>query len=185
MKSLIFLFVFVFSSSCYLASQTYSATLLIEEVEISNITKGNEIILPIKVESISGGKIMGFQLYIDFDPKYISLKKSGESSVEGLSNFHSSFTNIDDNWLCNENENFIAVIWHDPLSTGIEINDGDTLFDLVFIYKGGIVDKSILELVWSTVLEQEDGKIIRGETKMVSELLDYYDLSLINGKLIK
>lgn len=185
MRNLIITLILIFGFSVISKSQTYSATIIIENIDISSLGNDEKIIVPVKLANKSGGDIMGFQLYIEYNHEFIQWNGSSEEPLSGVKNIHPSFTDLSTNWVYNDNGNFVAIVWHDPSSKGIKINEEETLFELVFNLKSEISNIDELELSWGTTLVEENGRIVKGETKMVSELLDYYELTLINGLLKK
>ena len=185
MKTLIVVVFAVFILNTLAYNQTYTATLAIDNVDISNLNQGDEIVIPVKLVKKSGGKIVGFQLFIEYDHSIITWKGSHENPLNGIINFHMNLPYLKQNWLFNDNGIFLAVSWSDDTSPGIEILDGEILFEYIFTYNGGLNKNEELELVWGTTFQQEEGKVVRGETEMYSDLFDNYELTLINGRIWK
>lgn len=164
--------------------QTYTATLAMEEVDISNIEVGEEIVVPIKLVNRSGGKILGFQFFIEYDHSIITWKGSTEDPLLGVLNFNAKIPYSPDLWLFNDNGTFLAVSYSDnPTSSGVDIPNGEIFFEYIFTYNGGLNKGEKLELVWGTKFEQEEGIVVKGATELYSELLDLYQLKLIEGSL--
>lgn len=185
MKKLAIGIFILFILSIFTFGQTYKATLAIEDIDISNIEVGGEIVVPIKLVNTSGGKIIGFQFFIEYDHSIITWKGSNKDPLLGIVNFHAKIPYSPDTWLFNDNGTFLAVSYSDSNSPGVSINDDEIFFEYLFTYNGGLEKNKKLEIVWGTTFEQEEGLVVRGKTEMYSELLDYFELELINGAISK
>jgi hypothetical protein len=165
-------------------AQTYNATIAIEEVNVSGSMAGEDIIVPVRLVEISGGLIMGFQFYIEFDHSVLTWKGSSNDPLTGIAKIPKDLPYDPADWVFNDNGSQIAAIYMDNDLKGYAARNGELFFELIFTYNGGLGQGNSTPLIWGEVAEIKDGMVLKGETKMASEKLDYYILKKINGLVI-
>ncbi len=181
-----FIIIILVSLGVTLFSQTYTATLSLDSINVKGYNPGDEIIVPVKIKNKSGGMLLGFQFYIGFDHNVLQWKGSMENPVTGIVNFNEKMPYNPNDWTFNDNGNQLVVLWNDPKLVGIPIGDNDIhIISIIFTYKGGIERGGCSELVWGQSVEIENGRIKRGKTEMYSEKTDYYKLTLNNSCIYK
>ncbi len=169
--------------SC-LVSQTYSANISIDSVYISDLEPGDEIRIPIRFISSSGGLIIGFQFFIEFDHSLFSWNGTNAAPLTGVKNINEKMPFSQNNWLFNDNGNQMVALWDDPNFNGINMHYGDIFFEYVFTYKGGLKIGMTSALTWGSTFELLEGNLIRGTTELYSEQLDLYNLTKEDGVII-
>ena len=175
-KHFIFLTIFLFNIS-FLFSQTYTAKLSIDAINVSELKPGDDIVVPVRLVEKSGGMIVGFQLFIEFNHSLFSWKGVSESPLPGVINFNKNMLYNASDWLFNDNGNQMVALWNDPKLTGVEMNDGDIFFEYVFTYLGGLNTGDNSVFSWGETFEQESGVVVRGITEMYSEKFDHFILA--------
>jgi hypothetical protein len=183
MKKLIVVFSLLFVGIGLSVSQTYNATLAIDEVNISDLKPGDEVIVPVRLVEKSGGKFIGFQLFVGFDHNVLSWKGTAENPVPGIKTLNPKISFQNSSWIFNDNGNQMAAIWTPPGFDGLEIGNGELLFEYIFTYLGGLNPGDESPLIWGDTFEMTEGRVTKGPTEMVSELVDNYVLKLINGSI--
>ncbi len=185
MKNFITLCISIICFFSIAISQTYTATLVIDTVDITGLKAGSDVIIPVRLVQKSGGLIAGFQLYIGFDHSMFNWKGTTEVPMPGIQNINLSLTNNLTDWMFNDNGNQLIAIWIDPALTGVEFKNGDILAEFIFSYKGGLQSGEKSLLTWGDTYEVKDGIIIKGPTEITSELMDIFVLKYINGYIFK
>jgi len=162
-------------------SQTFTAKLSIDNVHVPELKPGDTIFVPVKLVELSGGRIAGFQLYLEFDHSQLEWIGSYENPLPGIKNIHKNISFNTASWVINDTDKQLAVIWIDPTFRGQEIKANDILFEALFICKSKDVTKLNSKLKMGTVFEEVDGRIVRGVTELYSEIPDSYSLKFIDG----
>jgi len=183
MKQYIILLI-VFLTVRFGFTQTYTATLSIDTVKVERLKNGDEITIPVRLKKKSGGLLLGFQFFINFNHSILKWRGTNENPQDGVINFNKSMLYSPSDWVFNDNGNQFVALWNDPKLVGVRVNNDIVLFEIKFIYKGEGNNDYMLPLTWGTTFETEDNKVIKGPTEMYSEKADYYELELINGALI-
>ncbi|MCD4664327.1 MAG: hypothetical protein K8R68_03585 [Bacteroidales bacterium] len=183
-KHFILLTIFLFNIS-FLFSQTYTAKLSIDAINVSELKPGDDIVVPVRLVKKSGGMIVGFQLFIEFDHSLFSWKGVSESPLPGVINFNKNMLYNPADWLFNDNGNQMVALWNDPKLIGVEMNDGDIFFEYVFTYSGGLNTGDNSVLSWGETFEMENAVVVRGVTEMYSDKFDYFVLTKQDGKIKK
>jgi hypothetical protein len=164
-------------------SQTYKATLSIDDVDISDLKPGDDVIVPIRFVEISGGKFLGFQLFVGFDHNILSWKGTAENPLPGIRSLNPKMSFEVSSWIFNDNSNQMAGIWSPPGFDGLEFKGGELILEYIFTYKGGLQPGEVSPLIWGDTFEMTEGIVKKGPTEIVSEKLDNYVLTLINGSI--
>lgn len=183
MKKYIISVILIFFMSGIIFSQSYTATLSIDTISVSNLNPGEDIVVPVRLFEKTGGLIIGFQFFIEFDHSLFSWKGSNESPLSGVINLNKNMPYDSDDWLFNDNGNQMVALWSDPNFNGVEMNDGDVFFEYVFTYLGGLNTGDKSEITWGETSEINDGLVVRGVTEMYSEKFDYFVLTKKGGEI--
>ena len=184
MKKYIFLFILVFLSVGNLFSQTYNAVLSIDTIYLKGVKIGDEITVPIRLNYKSGGQIIGFQFFIEFDHSLFTWKGTSKNPLDGVNRINNKMPYNSADWLFNDNGNQMVALWL-PTDSKVDMNKGELFFEYIFVYNGGNCNGTKCLFYWGMKNEQKDGKIVRGKTEMYSEEMDLFDLSLNNGIIIE
>lgn len=181
MKKLFFLILVLSNIYSYSIAQTYTATLAIDDVDISGINPGEKFVIPVRFKEKSGGLIAGFQLFVEFDHNIFQWNATFDNPVSGVQNFHAKMPA--DSWMFNDNGNQIVALWDDRTFLGIDLGTNEVLIEYVFIYKGGLERGSSSLLIWGDRNEVIEGKLVRGKTEVYDEGLKNFTLTMINGAI--
>ena len=149
-------------------SQSESISFRLDAIDISRYEIGDTLYISCYCDDISDD-ITGWQIYFLFDTEvlsYIGIKYK-QSQMTG-------------NWYENCIGNMWAANWLDPTFKGIELFDGEKLFELTFIYNGGETNLS-----WSRETINESGKLVKGETMVIDTKFKPFELNLIDGCVCK
>jgi hypothetical protein len=84
----------------------------------------------------------------------------------------------------NDNGNQFVALWNDPGLLGINVSDDIILFEIVFIYQGGLLKGTNTVLNWGQTYEIAEDKLVKGPTEMYDENGDKFELTLTEGGLI-
>jgi len=163
MKRILLLGKFVILWALFLNAQELT-TLRIGEIDVSGYNKGDKIVVPVYCDNLSDD-IGALQLYITYDQSVLDYQK--------VSYIHPK---IEEEWRDNNTENFWAAVWISMTRQTVFFNPGDKICELEFIYVGGQTD-----LVWGKENETIEGRIIKGETKIIDLNSQVFSLNLING----
>jgi hypothetical protein len=183
MKKYLLIQLVVLGFVCTTIAQTYHATLTIGNVDVSGSEPGAEFTIPVKLSNRSGGLIKGLQLYIEFDHALFEWAGTYEFPLNGIKDLHARMPYNSEDWMFNDTGLQFVALWMDPSFNGIGMGDDELIFNLVFVYKTKMPVGSEARFVWGETIEIVDGLLIRGETKMVSEKMDYFNLTLVNGSV--
>jgi hypothetical protein len=178
------IFVFVLFNICFFYagfSQSKNVTLSIGEVDIRGLNPGDEIIIPVSLVGKTDALIGGFTLFINFDHNIMSWKGTLDEPENGVRNVHPKLPLANGWWIFNDNGNQMVALWDDGTFKGINIYDGDLLFEFVFTYKGGLNKGERSNLTWGTIYEVVDGRLVRGITEMYDESVINYSIKTIDG----
>lgn len=167
----------------YSIAQNRTATLSVDKIDISGIKSGEEVSVPVRLNDKSDGKILGFQLFIDFDHNKLEWPGNIDDPLKGVKSFYVDIPYEEGGWVLNDNGNQVVILWDDPGLVGKEIPLNIVLFELVFIYKGNLVADDILPLVWGQTYEIVDDRLAKGPTEMYDENGEKYILTLKNGEI--
>jgi hypothetical protein len=168
----------------FLSAQTYSATLSIDTIKISALNPGDEIRVPIRFNEKSGGLIIGFQFFIEFDHSILKWNGTMEKPQNGLIGFNEKMAYNPTDWSFNDNGIQMVALWNDPKFVGVELEKEEVLFQYIFTYLGGLKHGQKSKLTWGETFEQDKGRIIRGPTEMYSDKMDLFDLKKTDGLII-
>lgn len=183
MKKYLLIQLIVLGFICTTFAQTYPATLTIGNVDASGLEPGTEFTIPVMLSNRSGGLIKGLQLYLEFDHTLFEWAGTHEFPMDGIKDLHASMPYDPEDWMFNDTGSQFVALWLDPSHGGIEMGDDELIFNLLFVYKTKMPVGSETRFVWGETIEIVDGLLIRGETKMVSEKMDYFNLTLVNGSI--
>lgn len=181
MKKIIVIGFFLFAAFNISAAQTYSATIALDKIDISNKKAGDDVIVPVRLVEKSGGLMAGLQLFIGFDHSKFSWKGTTDNPLPGIKNLNSLMPYMPNVWIFNDNGSQLAASWIDPNLTGIDVANGSVIVEYVFTYKGGLKAGEESPLIWGETFELTDGRATKGATEMTSELMNNYKLTKING----
>ena len=180
MKKVNFILIIVIFGIKLSISQTYSAKLAIDSISIAELKAGDKVTVPIKLLEKSGGVIVGFQFFIEFDHSLFTWMGTSSNPLNGVKNINENMPYNSNDWLFNDNGNQMVALWL-PTDMEVDIKEGDVFFEYIFTYNGNYpTDKETL-FSWGTFNEQKEGRIVRGKTEMYSEKLDLYKLSFSDG----
>ncbi len=153
-----------------------TATLRAGSTDLTGITPGTKIYLPIVVDAISANLVTGYQFFIDYDHSVMSWDGTITNPTPGVSYWNPNFTNFPGDYLFNDNGTAIIVSYVDGTYNGKVINPGEIFITFKFTYLGGQTD-----LIWETIEDGINGKSGKYITEMYDENFDFYTLTLING----
>lgn len=179
------LFLFLCITSTALFSQKLTASLAVENVSLSGLQLGDEVIVPVTLVEKSNEKLLGFQLFINFDHKLFLWPATIDNPEKGFRNCASEMPFSGGGWMFNDNGNQFVALWNDPELLGIDIPAGTVLFDIVFIYKGSVDENSAMVLSWGQTYEIVDDKLAKGPTEVYDADGEKFTLTLIDGKIKK
>ena len=183
-KHYLFLTILVFHITVLFSQSYYTARLSIDTIDISGLEPGDDVVVPVRLLEKSGGLVIGFQFFIEFDHSVLKWKGTYELPLPGVIDFNENMPFNHGDWLFNDNGNQMVALWEDPGFDGIEMEDGEIFFKYIFTYLGGLDTNDQTPLTWGETFEQDEGKVVRGETEMFSEKLDYFVLTKQNGAII-
>lgn len=180
-KILVIVTIFLFTLKVLL-SQTYTATLGIDDVVVSKLDEGDSISVPVRLLDLSGGKITGFQLFIEFDHSVFKWMGTWDKPYTGISFMSEKLINRNVNWVINDNGNQMAAIWYDPTLIGQAIESNEVLLVIKFVCLKA-TNKNFQSLLhWGETFEEIEGKgVVRGVTEVYSDFPDYYILTKKDG----
>ena len=183
MKKIIIFSAFLFWCFNITVSQTYTATLAIDDIEVKELKPGDDVIVPVKLAEKSGGLVAGFQLFIGYDHSVFSWKGTTQDPLPGINAVHQNCKYSAGDWIFNDNGNQFVAIWIDPALTGVQINKGEVIGEFVFTYQGGLQPGDKSPLIWGNSFELNEGVVVKGPTEVTSELIDIFVLTFINGSI--
>lgn len=183
MKNFISLCISIICFISIAISQTYTATLAIDDLDITGLNSGDAVIVPVRMVEKSGGMIAGFQLFIGFDHTYLGWNGTSETPLKGIQNVHTNLKYSPGDWVFNDNGKQFVAIWIDPALTGVELRNGDVIAEFIFNYKGGLQPGEKSLLTWGDTYEVNEGIVEKGPTEITSELFDIFVLKYINGSV--
>jgi hypothetical protein len=185
MKNILLLgIVFILGLGFVRSQSLQHATISIDKVSVATCKQGDKIIVPVRLIEKSDGLISGFQLFIEFDHTLLTWKGTWENPEAGIIKINEATPYNANDWLFNDNSKQVVGIWIDPSFKGVNIKANEVIFEVVFIYNGGLLSGGTSKLSWGRTLEQMDGKVVRGNTEMFSDSLQYFELELIDGALV-
>jgi hypothetical protein len=164
-------------------AQNNSITVAVGDINVSGLKPGDDVSVPVKMVKKSGGKLAVFQIFIDFDHTLLSWKGTWEAPLTGIKNIHKNMPYREDAWLFNDNGSQMVAVWDDPNFTGIDVNDGDVLYEIMFTYKGGLTVGNSSLFKWGDTYEDVDGKLLRGKTEFYDDSSNTFILNTINGSI--
>ena len=171
MKKVVSSFIVLLLSASFAFTQTFNATLAIDDVDVTALNPGDDVIIPVRLEYMdTGGLIIGFQFLIEFDHTILLWK----GQLMGVTNFNPVFLPLSPyDWLFNDNGIALTALWFDPTYTNEPVNipNGEQFFDLIFTYIGGlgVPDSSLLTF--------------QDQTEMYSQFFEPFVLSYNNGSI--
>jgi hypothetical protein len=168
----------------YASAQTYTAKLSIDQIDVSLLKPGDELVIPIRLADRSGGLISGFQFFINYDHTLLRWKGSVEEPLSGIQSFHPLMPYSIEDWLFNETGFQLATSWFDPTFAGVDLRNESIIIEFIFTYQGGLEKDKVSEISFGSEVLLENGRIVKGVTELYSELLDYYVLNNENGAII-
>ncbi len=185
MKKVLLSFIVLLMSASLAFSQTYNATLAIDNVDVSTLSAGDDVVIPVRLEYMDpGGLDIGFQFFIQFDHAILTWKGSNPNPTPGVTNFNPVMPYNSADWAFNDNGTALVVLWNDPTFNGVYMADGEQFFDLIFTYNGGLNQGDSSPLVFQTAKSVSNGgKLVKGPTEMYSQLFDYFVLTLNQGSV--
>ena len=171
MKKVVSSFIVLLLSTSFAFTQTFSATLAIDDVDVSVLNPGDDVIVPVRLEYMDpGGLVLGFDFFIEFDHDNLTWKGTNANPLPGVTNFNPVMPYSPADWSFEDNGTALEAMWQSPTSPSY-IADGEQFFDLIFTYNGGLgVPDS------SHIIFQE-------QTFMMSHFFDYIVLSYNNGSV--
>lgn len=155
-----------------LDTNSQNATLKIDDVEISSVEVGGDVIIPVRLEAIDNGGssfIAILDFFIEYNHTLLTWKGDGDPPP-GVQNFHPEMP-WPYNWLFGDNGTRLNCQWVFTTWPGGEISNGEVFFELIFTYNGGLQFGESSQLVWQT------------ETIMANEFIIDYNLQLNNGSI--
>jgi hypothetical protein len=165
-------------------AQKLTATLSIDKVDISGLKAGDEISVPVRLVNMSGEKLLGFQLFVNFDHMLLVWPANIDDPAKGVKNISNELPYSGGGWMFNDNGNQFVALWNDPGLLGINVSDDIILFEIVFIYQGGLLKGTNTVLNWGQTYEIAEDKLVKGPTEMYDENGDKFELTLTEGGLI-
>ena len=139
-KFLLVIIVFLLSTG-QTFTQTSDATLAIDDVNIINLPVGDDVIVPVRLESMDPPTlIIGLEFLIEFDHNILTWKGTMANPLPGVENFNPVMPYSPADWMffINPDMNVLSMSWTDPTFYGVNVDEGDQFFDLIFTYNGGL-----------------------------------------------
>lgn len=164
-------------------AQMYSATIAIDNVDVSKLTPGEKVAVPVRLVEKTGGLISEIQFFIEFDHSVFVWNGTFEEPAKGIENCHPNMPWDNKNWMLNDNGNQLVVLWGEPAFKGVEIKNGKAFCEFIFIYKGLNANSKECFFSWGDEYEDINGRLVRGATEMLSEIPDLFTLTMINAKV--
>ncbi|MCD4790501.1 MAG: T9SS type A sorting domain-containing protein [Bacteroidales bacterium] len=131
----LFLFIVFSIFSTTISSQDY-AVFRLGSTDVSTLSVGDTVYVPVYCDDISDNLILGFELGFSYNDQVI-IWNGNPNQQSGITNINPIFTNNPPDWLFNVFNNNFALSWVDPTWMGVSLNSGELLFELVFTYSGG------------------------------------------------
>ncbi len=116
-------------------AQKYSATIAIDNVDVTKLKPGDQVSVPIRLIEKSGGQISEIQFFIEFDHAVFSWNGTFEQAQSGIKKCHPSMPWDGKTWFINDNGNQIVVLWDEPNFKGVEIKR-EKFFVNCFYFQG-------------------------------------------------
>ncbi|MBM3435304.1 MAG: hypothetical protein FJY07_03690 [Bacteroidetes bacterium] len=164
-------------------AQKLTATLSIDNVDISGLKAGDEISVPVRLVKKTSEKLLGFQLFVNFDHKLLMWPANIDDPAKGVKGISEEIPYSGGGWMFNDNGNQFVALWNDPSLLGKEVPSNMILFEMVFIYQGGLMKGTNTVFSWGQTYEIVDDKLAKGPTEMYDENGDQYALTLTEGGL--
>ena len=172
MKNFTLSFIMFILSASYAFAQTFNATIAIDDVDISNLSPGDDVIIPVRQEYMEpDGGLLGIDLYIEFDHTILTWKGTNANPLPGVTNFNPVMSYSPADWYFFDDSIAVYANWICPTFCWVNIPDGEQFFDFIFTYNGGLGSPDS-----SYITFQE-------QTSMVSQYFDLFVLSFNNGSI--
>jgi len=133
-KFLLFISLMVFSTIIFAQA---TATLRAGSTNLTGITPGSKIYLPLIVDDKTANLVTGYQFFVDYDHTVLQWDGSITNPTPGVSYFNPNFPYSPSEYLFNDNGTAIIVSYVDGTYNGKVINPGETFITFKFTYLGG------------------------------------------------
>lgn len=179
-KCLLILSVVLLSVSMAFTQNRY-ATLKIGDVDITGISVGGTVEVPIMLQDISpDGLITGFQFFVAFDHTYLQWQGTYANPVPGVPYINPAFVggyNASD-WLFNDNGVEMVGLWIDPTFNGITLQGDNVFWTYTFTLLQEVPAGTTLALTFTNPVKSaivENNYAKSGPTEMYDQDFNYYD----------
>ncbi len=159
----------------------YSATLKLPVLDFISLNPGDDVIIPVILNNKTSGSLISYlDFYISFDHSFFSWKGTSGNPTLGVQNFHPNMPYSLGSWTFNDDGIEIHANWFGE--NAINMNNGDTFFEYIFTYNGGLNPGDSSLLIWGTFYK--NGFKVKGLTEMADQNFGNFNLSFINGRII-
>jgi hypothetical protein len=162
-------------------SQTYNATLKVGDVDLTGISVGGTVEVPIYLQAKDAGSLItGFQFFVAFDHNILEWQGTYANPVPGVPYMNPAFVggyNSSD-WLFNDNGVEMVGLWLDPSFMGIDIPDGGIFWTYSFtllqeVPAGGMSALTFTNPVKAAIIQDNYAK--SGPTEMYDQDFNYFN----------
>ena len=172
MKTILLIIIIFLLSTGIAVSQTFDATIAIDDVDVTNILPGDDVIIPIRLEYMEpGGGLIVIDLFIEYDHTILTWKGTTEDPLPGVTNFNPVMPYSPADWYFADDSTAVYSSWACPTFCWVNIPDGEQFFDLIFTYNGGL---GLQDSSFITFQEQ---------TYLTSQNFDFFVLTFNNGSI--
>lgn len=166
-----------------------TVTLSFPEIDVSSLTGGEEILVPITVSDIApaGSMISTFQLSVRTEDAYLTWNGTNTAPAGGVPFVHPNLTPLGADWLWNNNfPNELAYSWTDnSFIAPALVAPGEVLMTLSYTYVGGLPSgvSSEITIGFDKKMNTDGNQMAKITSEMYDENFVAYAMTIVPGHL--